>query len=74
MPEDFKYWIICKTDRTKKFYQDKAAGDLWAGLVLANMEGRHSFGQGDALIVRDELQAAGFRWGVDFYLRKEEVE
>ena len=26
--------------------------------------------QGDALVARDELQAAGFKWGVDFYLKK----
>ena len=27
-------------------------------------------GQGDALVARDELLDAGFKWGKDFYLKK----
>lgn len=72
MPGDTKYWIKCN-NRGPKDHFKSMAGDPWARMVLANMEGQHPFGQGDALVARDDLQAAGFKWGIDFYLKKEEA-
>ena len=41
-----------------------------AALLMASQEGKHTFEVGDMCVFRDELEEAGFRWGVDFYVQK----
>ena len=39
-------------------------------LIASKSERGEAVGQGAALCARDELQDAGFKWGIDFYLKK----
>ena len=38
--------------------------------MVASMLSTKEFSAGDMLAFRDELQADGFEWGVDFYVKK----
>lgn len=41
-----------------------------AAMLKASEGGDHKFSVGDMLAFRDELFEAGFKWNIDFYMRK----
>ena len=45
---------------------------LIACMLMASSEGEKTFEVGDMMCFRDELQDAGFKWGIDFYAKKVE--
>ncbi len=49
------------SDNGERYYRDR---------VGAMMRGGCKFIVGDMLAFRDDLTQAGFRWGVDFFVRK----
>lgn len=49
---------------------DKDYHDSVGAMLRASHDGKHDFSVGDFLCFRDELQEAGFVWGVDFYAKK----
>lgn len=63
-------YVIDKSGKCVEHYRKKPADDVWAKIVIGCITDKKSFAQGDALIVRDELQEAGLEWGKDFYLKK----
>lgn len=44
--------------------------DMVGAMLRASNDGKHNFSVGDMCCFRDELQKAGFKWGVDFFVRK----
>ncbi len=60
--------VVDKSDKIIPYYP--YIGGLWANLVINHIEKGILFEQGDAMVIRNELQAAGFEWGKDFYLKK----
>lgn len=56
--------VVCKNPRALQYLMDE-----WVLMGICSKEGK-PMGQGDALVARDTLQEAGFRWGKDFYLKK----
>ena len=49
---------------------DKRYHDMVGAMLRASNNGEHDFSVGDMLVFRDDLQEAGFVWGIDFYARK----
>ena len=51
--------------------EDPTDYHVLVALMLKNsQEGKKTFGVGDMLCFRDELQDAGFKWGTDFFIKK----
>lgn len=68
---DYDYYVIDKSGKCAKYYRERADDDIWAKIVIGCIVDGRPLGQGDAMIVRDELQEeAGLEWGKDFYLKK----
>jgi hypothetical protein len=62
-----KYLVIDKTpDGACARHIEKE----WGKLLSRRIEKQTPCELGDALIMRDCLQDAGFKWGKDFYLKK----
>jgi hypothetical protein len=69
-----EYQFIDKTGHCFEDFQDKDDGSGYNDRVGAMMRGGCKFGVGDMLVFKDELIQAGFKWGIDFYVKKEELE
>ena len=59
-------------DKSGTCFDDFAAikDDDGSHVTTAAMLSMDEFSAGDMLAFRDELQADGFEWGVDFYVKK----
>jgi len=44
--------------------------DLVGAMLRASHHDGYTFCVGDMLVFRDDLTQAGFKWGVDFYVKK----
>ena len=65
--EDGTHLVVCKNpEALAHLYTEETC----CCIIAAKSERGEAVGQGDALVARDELQAAGFEWGKDFYLKK----
>ena len=68
------YRFIDKSGHCFEDYQeiedDTLYHDTVGAMLRVSNDGKHDFSVGDMLCFRDELQDAGFVWGVDFYVRK----
>ena len=68
------YLFVDKTGHCFEDFQEK--GDANSGeqtynaIIGAMLRGERKFTVGDMLAFRDDLTNAGFRWGVDFYVKK----
>ena len=59
--------VVCKNPKAlEHLYKD----DACCCLIAAKSKRGEAVGQGDALVARDELEAASFVCGKDFYLKK----
>lgn len=75
--KDQQYQFIDKTGKCFESFQSigeddvcKRYNDFVGALLRASNDGGHFFCVGDMLAFRDDLVAAGFQWGKDFYVRK----
>ena len=72
--EEQYYLFVDKTGRCFEAFQK--TGNLENGqidyndLIGAWLRGGRKFIVGDMLCFRDDLVEAGFKWGVDFYVKK----
>ena len=67
MSNDGTHLVVCKNPKAlEHLYKEETCCCL---IASASKRGE-PVGQGDALVARDELIAAGFEWGKDFYLKK----
>jgi len=67
MVSDGTHLVVCKNSKAlKHLYKDETC----CCLIAAKSERGKPVSQGDALVARDELLKAGFKWGEDFYLKK----
>lgn len=57
--------IVCKTAEALDYLKDECY------LLWLRAEKSKPVTQGDALVARDILEEKGFKWGVDFYLKKQ---
>ncbi len=75
--EEQLYQFVDKTGECFEAYQslgedesDKRYHDHIGAMLRASHHGEHTFCVGDMMCFKDELVEAGFKWGVDFYVRK----
>ena len=71
--EEQLYIFVDKTGRCFEDFQDRGDDEgarKYYDHVGAWLRGGKKFTVGDMLAFRDELVAAGFEWGKDFYVRK----
>ena len=67
MSSDGTHLVVCKNpDALEHLFKDETCCCL---IASASKQGK-AVSQGDALVAKDELEEAGFVWGVDFYLKK----
>jgi len=64
MSKDGTHLIVCKNPEALEWLKKE---EIILGI---DAEKGNPVEQGDALVARDELQAAGYVWGKDFYLKK----
>jgi hypothetical protein len=60
---DGPHLVVCKNPKALEHLKNELC------LIGFMSEKGKSMAQGDALVARDELQEAGFKWGQDFYLK-----
>jgi len=77
MAEEQLYQFVDKSGKCFESFQDmgdnkfdKRYHDYIGAALRASHHGEHFFIVGDMLVFRDELVEAGFKWGIDFYVRK----
>ncbi len=59
--------VVCTNPKAlEHLYSD----DSCCCLIAAKSKRGEPVSQGDALVARDELEEAGFKWGQDFYLKR----
>ena len=71
--EEQYYLFVDKTGHCFEDFQEVGANDDTLGsnaYVGALMRGERKFTVGDMMAFRDDLTQAGFKWGVDFYVKK----
>ncbi len=73
--EDEQYYLfVDKTGRCFESFQKKGDTDngerVYNDYAGALMRSGHKFTVGDMLCFRDDLVEAGFKWGIDFYVKK----
>ncbi len=67
MSEHGTHLVVCTNPKAlEHLFKEETCCCL---IAAASKKGR-AVEQGDALVARDELENAGFKWGVDFYLKK----
>ena len=62
--ESFQHMGDNKSESSKRYH------DYIGAALRASHHGEYFFTVGDTLAIRDELVEAGFKWGIDFYVRK----
>ena len=73
--EDFQKSSVSEPDEFDKFF-DKSSEEQVSGEkyyrdhVGAMMRSGRKFSVGDMIAFRDDLTQAGFKWGIDFYVKK----
>jgi len=70
MTEEQYYLFVDKTGHCFEDFQNIEDGCGYNALIGAYLQGGRKFIVGDMLVFRDDLTDAGFRWGVDFYVKK----
>lgn len=73
MKDEQKYIFVDKTGHCFEDFQGKGDNDAaknYNDLVGAWLRGGKEFTVGDMMAFRDDLIAAGFEWGKDFYVKK----
>lgn len=68
--EEQLYLFVDKTGHCFEDFQDADDGFGYNDIIGAYMRGGKKFSVGDMLVFRDDLIAAGFIWGKDFYVKK----
>jgi len=68
---DGTHLVICKNPKCLEALKTEESCCI---LIAHASEQNRPVSQGDALVARDELIEAGFKWGVDFYLKKVDGE
>lgn len=73
--DDEQYYIfVDKSGHCFEDFQsmkvDNACHGCYNDLVGAWLRGGRKFTIGDMLCFRDDLTDAGFKWGIDFYIKK----
>jgi hypothetical protein len=81
MNDDIMYRFIDVTGKCFESFQslgendgDKKYHGYIGALLKASHHNEHIFTVGDMMVFKDELIDAGFTWGKDFYVKKEELE
>ena len=74
MTDEQYYLFVDKTGHCFEDFQDiKVDNDAhgrYNDIVGAWLRGGRKFTVGDMVAFRDDLTQAGFKWGVDFYVKK----
>lgn len=73
MTDEQYYLFVDKTGHCFEDFQGVGANDGTLGYnayVGALMRGERKFTVGDMMAFRDDLTDAGFKWGVDFFVKK----
>jgi len=73
MKDEQEYIFIDKTGHCFEDFQKMGNSECarnYNDLVGAWLQGGRKFIVGDMLAFRDDLTDAGFKWGVDFYVKK----
>lgn len=75
--KDQMYDFVDKTGKCFVSFQkmgedniDKRYHDTIGAFLRASNDGKHPFTVGDMMCFKQELIDAGFRWGIDFYVKK----
>lgn len=74
MTDEQYYLFVDKTGHCFEDFQDiEVTNDChgrYNDTVGAWLQGGRKFTVGDMMAFRDDLKQAGFRWGIDFYVKK----
>lgn len=73
MTDEQYYLFVDKTGYCFEDFQEQGNSECernYNDLVGALLRGGKKFSVGDMMAFRDDLTQAGFRWGVDFYVKK----
>ena len=68
--EEQYYLFVDKTGHCFEDFQDTGDGFGYEDIVGAWLRGGKKFTVGDMMAFRDNLTEAGFKWGIDFYVKK----
>ncbi|KKM02081.1 hypothetical protein LCGC14_1788030 [marine sediment metagenome] len=49
---------------------ERKYNDMVGAMLRASNDGKHDFTVGDMMCFKDELEDAGYKWGVDFFCKK----
>ena len=77
MLDEQYYLFVDKTGHCFEDFQDRGscdAGRRYNDSVGAWLRGGRKFTVGDMLVFRDDLFDAGFKWGIDFFVKKVDKE
>ena len=75
MTKEIKYQFIDKTGECFEKFQDMASeNNSYNDTIGATLRASHhddlTFSVGDMMVFKRDLLDAGFKWGIDFYVRK----
>jgi len=73
MGDEQYYLFVDKTGHCFEDFQDMGENDCtrrYNDLIGAWLRGGRKFTVGDMLAFRDDLTDVGFKWGVDFFVKK----
>ena len=74
MTDEQYYLFVDKTGHCFEDFQkmgnDEDGSRVYNDFVAALLRSGHKFIVGDMISFRDDLREAGFRWGIDFYVKK----
>ena len=70
MSNEQLYIFVDKSGHCFEDFQNKDDGSGYNKLLGAWLLGGKMFGVGDMMVFKQELIDAGFRWGIDFYVKK----
>lgn len=74
MENEQYYLFMDKTGHCFEDFQEKGSANNgernYNDMVGAMMRGGRKFTVGDMMAFRDDLTNAGFKWGIDFYVKK----
>ena len=66
MSEYKTHLVVCKNPKALEYlYSD----DSCCCLIASKSKRGEPVSRGDAMVARDELIEAGFKWGIDFYIK-----
>lgn len=74
MDDEQYYLFVDKTGHCFEDFQKMGNDDdgsrVYNAFVSALLRGERKFTVGDMLCFRDDLTEAGFKWGIDFFVKK----